>query len=163
MFVHPSYASFLEQAETRGEEKSTASVPQKEEIKKSLTLMGFDDSMSSYAISRTQSLEEAVEFLIRTTSIAQNFSGNSKSGRRHKKRRERRIDEEEDDGMDIPPIEDVMGHDDDEDGDGVIKCRCGEKAFIKTAKTEKNFGRKFFSCRYYPKPKACGFFKWCDD
>ncbi|KAB1199590.1 hypothetical protein CJ030_MR0G020158 [Morella rubra] len=41
-------------------------------------------------------------------------------------------------------------------------CYCGVESCLKTAYTEANFGRRFFSCVNHKFGRSCGFFMWFD-
>ncbi|KAG6676178.1 hypothetical protein I3842_15G139800 [Carya illinoinensis] len=45
----------------------------------------------------------------------------------------------------------------------LIRCRCGQDyCLVRTSRTDKNPGRKFYTCPGVNGSK-CGFFKWCDE
>ncbi|XP_059431582.1 uncharacterized protein LOC132165097 [Corylus avellana] len=41
-------------------------------------------------------------------------------------------------------------------------CFCERPTVVKTANTEKNFGRRFVSCENWKINQDCGFFEWLD-
>ncbi|XP_022632865.1 uncharacterized protein LOC111240970 [Vigna radiata var. radiata] len=53
-------------------------------------------------------------------------------------------------------------------GLGIIPiCNCGERTVVKMARTSKNAGRYFWSCRNYKSGAGnvtwCNYFKWCNE
>ncbi|XP_050219981.1 uncharacterized protein At4g04775-like [Mercurialis annua] len=48
-----------------------------------------------------------------------------------------------------------------EGGDGVVHCDCGSPARVKVSTTEKNPGRRFYTCAGRNNPN-CSFFAWVD-
>ncbi|XP_014511758.1 uncharacterized protein LOC106770464 [Vigna radiata var. radiata] len=50
--------------------------------------------------------------------------------------------------------------------DGSIICHCGESCVLRTAKTVKNRGKKFWGCPRYKvggENGGCNYFRWCTD
>ncbi|WVZ16850.1 hypothetical protein V8G54_009832 [Vigna mungo] len=50
--------------------------------------------------------------------------------------------------------------------DGLIICHCGESCVLRTAKTVKNRGKKFWGCPRYKvgsENGGCNYFRWCTD
>ncbi|KAJ1409357.1 Zinc finger, GRF-type [Sesbania bispinosa] len=44
-----------------------------------------------------------------------------------------------------------------------VCCWCGEKAICLTSRTQRNPGRRFFTCALGKSELQCGFFKWVDE
>ncbi|KAJ1388128.1 Zinc finger, GRF-type [Sesbania bispinosa] len=44
-----------------------------------------------------------------------------------------------------------------------VCCWCGEKAICLTSRTQRNPGRRFFTCALGKRELQCGFFKWVDE
>ncbi|XP_014524572.1 uncharacterized protein LOC106780775 [Vigna radiata var. radiata] len=50
--------------------------------------------------------------------------------------------------------------------DASLICHCGKKTVLRTAKTSKNRGKKFWGCPRYKvgsENTGCNYFKWCTD
>ncbi|KAJ1418301.1 Zinc finger, GRF-type [Sesbania bispinosa] len=45
----------------------------------------------------------------------------------------------------------------------MVCCWCGEKEICLTSRTQRNPGRRFFTCTLGKREMHCGFFKWVDE